>query len=369
MKEVIIFYGSKIEFEKIIPNYNVSNLTKMVMELDADSKTFTLQIENKPEKDKVKVENFVVESSEYAGVREHVILNFANFIAKMEVENMYLHNPPLSISNQMVTIFPQIKIINQPYKRISALLLQEFDRNYSTKILGQENVKRRLLQALYPLISERQLQPITVLFFGDTGLGKTETANYICDLLEEKLFRKQFSMFQNNQFATYLFGGAHCEMSFAKDLLDRESNVILLDEFDKANSTFHSAFYQLFDEGVYVDQNYYVKLERSIIICTSNYKSKDEIKKHLGNAIFSRFDAVIKFDALTNDVKRNICRCQIEEQLQNYSPEEIAKLGVKNIKDKLVEISTQCDNAREINHLIKDTFSQILLDAMLSEDL
>ena len=72
-----------------------------------------------------------------------------------------------------------------------------------------------------------------MLFYGSSGIGKTETANFISACLEEKIFRKQFSMFQNNQFSTYLFGGAHYEKSFAKDLLDRESNVILLDEFDK----------------------------------------------------------------------------------------------------------------------------------------
>ena len=46
-----------------------------------------------------------------------------------------------------------------------------------------------------------------------------------------------------------------------KDLLGRESDVILLDEFDKANPIFHSAFYQLFDDGIYEDTNYYLELK------------------------------------------------------------------------------------------------------------
>ena len=41
-------------------------------------------------------------------------------------------------------------------------------------------------------------------------------------------------MYQNNEFANYLFGGKYNEKSFAKDLIARDSNVILLDEFDKA---------------------------------------------------------------------------------------------------------------------------------------
>lgn len=77
-------------------------------------------------------------------------------------------------------------------------------------------------------------------------------------------------MYQNNESANYLFGGKYNEKSFAKDLIGRDSNVILLDEFDKAYSVFHSAFYQLFDEGIYEDQNYKVDVRHALIICTSN---------------------------------------------------------------------------------------------------
>ena len=94
-------------------------------------------------------------------------------------------------------------------------------------------------------------------------------------------------MYQNNESANYLFGGKYNEKSFAKDLIGRDSNVILLDEFDKAYSVFHSAFYQLFDEGIYEDQNYKVDVRHALIICTSNYKSKDEVREKLGNPILT----------------------------------------------------------------------------------
>ncbi len=80
-------------------------------------------------------------------------------------------------------------------------------------------------------------------------------------------------------FQIIFFGGKHNQKSFAKDLLARDSNVILLDEFDKANPVFHSAFYQLFDEGVFEDQNYKVDVRHAVIFCTSNYHSEDEIEK------------------------------------------------------------------------------------------
>ena len=86
-----------------------------------------------------------------------------------------------------------------------------------------------------------------LLFYGNSGIGKTETAQFLTEKIGGQILRKQFSMYQNNESANYLFGGKYNEKSFAKDLIGRDSNVILLDEFDKAYYVFHSSFYQLFD--------------------------------------------------------------------------------------------------------------------------
>jgi len=371
MKSVTIFYGSRSEFEKVVPDSDCRSLTEMVMEIDTDGRSFIVELPDKPtpEKKKPKVKNFVIGSNEYAGVREHVILNFANFLAKMDVENLYLQNPPLSISTQIVNLYPEITPppINQQYKTFTKDNLLELNQGYNNRIKGQESVCIKLLQALFPLASGGQTKPTVILFYGDTGLGKTETAQYIADILEENLFRKQFSMFQNNQFATYLFGGAHYEPSFAKELLDRESNVILLDEFDKANPVFHSAFYQLFDEGIYEDQNYRLKLHKSIIICTSNYKSEDDIKSHLGKAIYSRFDAVIHFSDLSSTAKRDIAAMQYDDQIQHYSKDDRDVLYNANLRGRLIDYSEQCENAREISKLIKQTFSLFLINKLINE--
>jgi len=368
MNRVVIFYGSRSAFEQIIPKRDCRNLTDLVMEIDTDNRSFVVEIPDRPveEKKKTLVENFIIESDEYSGVREHVILNFANFLAKLNVNNLYIQNPPIAISSQIEKLYTQVEIIRQEYKAISKDNLVELYNNYQNKIKGQNKALKLLLQALYPLTNPNRKKPVVILFYGDTGLGKTETAHAISDVVKERLFRKQFSMFQNNQFATYLFGGTHYEKSFAKELLDRESNVILLDEFDKANSTFHSAFYQLFDEGIYEDQNYHLELKNSIIICTSNYKTVDDIKNKLGKAIFSRFDSVIKFDDLSTDSKNQIAFMQFEEKYNAYTKSEQLIIDSFDIRDKLIEKCTQCNNAREISHLIDDTFALVLLTNLIS---
>ncbi|EPD03109.1 putative ATPase, partial [Lacticaseibacillus paracasei subsp. paracasei Lpp70] len=104
--------------------------------------------------------------------------------------------------------------------------------------------------------------------------------------------RQQLSMFQNQASFDYLFGASHSQRNFARDLSNRESNVILLDEFDKVNPALYSAFYQLFDEGIFEDKNYQIRTNNLIIICTSNFADVTQIRETLGDAMYYRFSAL-----------------------------------------------------------------------------
>lgn len=361
---------------EILPK-SYRNLTDVVMELDKESKNMILHIpelngqKSEPadkEDKKLQVDNFVINSDEYCGVREHVIINFANFIAKMDIINMYRQNPPTSISEQLHRIYDTsiLQVIQQKYNCIDEAIIKKFNKEYGEKIIGQAKVKMEILQAIYPLINGKQKKPVTILFYGDSGLGKTETAQYLSELLSGKLFRKQFSMYQNNEFATYLFGGNYYEGSFAKDLLDRDSNVILLDEFDKSNPVFHSAFYQLFDEGIYEERNYKVNLDNAIIICTSNYKDDKEIKENLGNAIYNRFDSIIRFDELSDESKEMIAKKDLEELETDY--QEVLNNMDEEIRRRLMNAVRGCSNAREIKRIIKDVLNLLAIRKMCEDE-
>lgn len=376
MNKVVVFYGSNRAFMEVLPK-SYRNLTDVVMELDKESKNMILHIpelngqKSEPvdkEDKKLQVENFVINSDEYCGVREHVIINFANFIAKMDITNMYIQNPPTSISEQLHRIYDtsMLQVIRQKYNCIDESIIRKFYKEYDKRIIGQTKAKTEILQAIYPLIAGKQKKPVTILFYGESGLGKTETAQYLSELLSGKLFRKQFSMYQNNEFATYLFGGNYYEGSFAKDLLDRDSNVILLDEFDKSNPVFHSAFYQLFDEGIYEERNYKVNLDNAIIICTSNYKDEKEIKENLGNAIYNRFDSIIRFDELSDGSKEIIAKKNLEELKTDY--QEVLDNLDEDIRLRLMNAVRGCSNAREIKRIIKDVISLLAIRKMCEDE-
>ena len=266
MKKIVMFYGSDRAFAEIIPKEH-RNLLSVAMQIDDESKKFVMEIKGlpkqdteteKPKKKKPRISNLVIYANEYNSVNEHVITNFVDFVAQINVTNMYIQNPPALLRDQVERIYGEkdiIKVDEQKYNIISEDIVKRIYLEFDNRIIGQESVKMKLLKALYPIMDNRQCKPVVILFYGDSGLGKTETVQYLTELLGGVLLRKQFSMYQNNEFSNYLFGGKHNQKSFAKDLLARDSNVILLDEFDKANPVFHSAFYQLFDEGVFEDQN------------------------------------------------------------------------------------------------------------------
>ncbi|MEG0959977.1 MAG: AAA family ATPase [Erysipelotrichaceae bacterium] len=361
MKKILLFYGSDRAFSEMIPK-RYKNLSSVAAEMDEDGKKFEMVItglpqqetqQEKPKKLKVKIANFVINADEYNSVQEHVITNFINFIAKLDITNMYIQNPPLHLLEQLNRVYGDKDIIqneHQKYSVLTADTIRKIYSEYDSRILGQEKVKELLLKSIYPVMDKKQSKPVVILFYGDSGLGKTETVQYITKILGGSLFRKQFSMYQNNEFANYLFGGKYNEKSFAKDLLARDSNVILLDEFDKANPLFHSAFYQLFDEGIYVDHNYKVDMKSTLIFCTSNYQTLDEVKEKLGFPIYNRFDAIIKFSSLPLEAKRQIAVNQLEKTAKG---DELPM----DIREKLIDVSTKLSNAREIHRLVKDTVS------------
>lgn len=379
MKKVKIYYGSKKWFDKNCPS-SYRSLTEVVNELDERNRKNVMFIANIPKNSdsdkmveditkKPSADILVADEGEYSGVQEHVIMNFANFIGEIDVNTLILQNPPKQIRNQLEILYPTekniIELEYEKYNHITLGKLKKFNRLYDEHVIGQGIVKKELLPLLYSrTISVNRNKPLVLLFCGKPGIGKTETAKYLAGIIGGKLFRQQFSMFQNNQFSNYLFGGNHHEKSFAKDLLGRESDVILLDEFDKANLIFHSAFYQLFDDGIYEDTNYYLELKDAIIICTTNYTSREEIIKNLGEAIFNRFNAIIYFEELSIDSKIQICDLAVDEICKKYKitvdPKIIERLHVK---------MKNLESVREIRNFIEKVFATIAFENSLSESL
>ena len=362
-----VFYGPKFAFEKeIVEEEDKTTLTELAIKSDSKSRQHTFVSEGdsnnaKAEEEKEKIDYLVGYSDDYSGLSENAIQSFVSFLSRFEIENIYLQNPPLYIVDQLEKLHEKLEVKSYKYKQIDFDSLSEIYQDYDKRIIGQSNVMWSLIASLYSLAKGSLHKPLVVLFYGPTGVGKTETAKLLSEILGQKLFRKQFSMFHSEDFAAYLFGGKHSQNCFARELLERESNIILLDEFDKPNPVFHSAFYQLFDEGIFEDKNYRVEMQHSVIICTSNFTSEENIREKLGDPIYSRFDTVIKFSELSFDAIRKIISNEYEKQVENLDAEEQEIIKNKEVLEKVIGKSNNLKNARQIRKVLREAISYIIV--------
>lgn len=319
--------------------------------------------------------NMVIFADDYSGIREHVFYNISAHISHLNIEDLFIHNPPIFLENSLKLEFSD-KIVTDgdKYESLSTDKFKQFQELVNQNILGQERAILSLQNRIaYSLVGNSKKKPIIILLYGDSGVGKTQTAKYLAEALGGEPFRKQMSMFQSTESQRYLFGGEHSEKSFARDLIGRETNVILLDEFDKVHTIFHNAFYQFFDEGVYVDTNYSVEIDNAIIICTSNYTDTKQIKSVLGEAIYSRFDAIIKYESLGTEIIKEIIHRQIELEYSLLSDEQKSKIT----KDEIIKffqsftdsvIKAEIRNARNAKNQVQAYIGKKLVEMLDSMD-
>lgn len=369
--KVSVYYGPLSWFEGQLEGNEHVYLLDAVNDLDESRRrvrhTVDGQESHEEEPAAPRPERLIAMSSDYASVSEHAITNFVGLVRQINPERLLLHNPPELVHAQVERAFnTKIKSYNYPVLTLDALT--NFRDDFGDHLVGQRAVRERMLAALYPLTTPRRTRPVVLMFFGPSGVGKTETAQFVSGLVGGKLLRKQFSMFHSEKFASYVFGGTHSEASFARDLLDRSSGVILIDEFDKAASVFHSAFYEFFDEGVFEDKNYRVQLGPALIICTSNYGSEDEIRNALGEALYSRFDALIPFEPLSSSEIKQVIDRLVDSRFMALSSEESALINADQIKELLHARASGSGNVRKLGKLVDEVISLLLVRAVLSDE-
>ena len=368
---ITIYFGPKVAFEKVIPNNSkkIHGLMELIRQSDKKRNIIYLNEIKEDKEKKEKIEVLVGKSEEYSMIKEEALNDFVTILEEYKIEDMYFQNPPKLIFEMLKKSYKkkEIKIEYFEFKDIDEKIILEINSKFDTKIIGQNNVKEKLLINLYSNIKKLKTKPLILMFYGPSGVGKTETAKYLSEILGEKLFRKQFSMYQNNSFFDYVFGEKHGISSLARDLLNRESNVILFDEFDKAESTFYSAFYQLFDEGILIDKNYEVKLKNSIIICTSNYRNLLDIKKKLGEAIYSRFDDFIVFKTINYNDMANIAKQMYEKNLIKLNLEEQKIIEESKIFNTIIDNIKKFYNVRQLEKIIIQLIAKELLKNKLND--
>ncbi|CAN7230077.1 AAA family ATPase [Microbacterium foliorum] len=362
--EIIIYDGPLSWFHEQTRPHEPESFYMLISAADRDTSTIRVRRSDDDEEEDpeyVHVAEVAAEATDFASLGVHAITNFVGIVRRLRPGRLHLHNPPLQVRDQLLRVAPETEIVSHDYPGFTRTALSRFDSEFSDRLVGQSAAKERLLAALYTLSDPHRTQPVVVMLYGPSGVGKTETAVFLSELAGGELLRKQFSMYQSDKFASYLFGGSHNESSLAQDLLHRETNVVLIDEFDKAHPTFYSAFYDLFDTGAFEDKNYSVQVGATLIICTSNFASEDEVRRALGDPLSSRFDFVIPYEELTPDEVTQVVGRIVDQRFARLSIEEAAVLDRTFIDERVTKLSQNPGNVRRLRKVIDELFATLLV--------
>ena len=222
------------------------------------------------------------------------------------------------IVKEVIEEYTSIKINdNYDFENIKAKLNQ--------KIVGQSKAIEQIINQLK--LFKDSLQPKVMMFIGNSGVGKSETAKELARLLSRKLIRLDMSEYRDSSSVQKIIGAAPGYVGYDKpslllgQLQTYPKSVLLLDEVDKASPDVLSLFLQVFDEG-YLEDSHKRKVyfNNTIIIMTSN---KGVVKNQLGfkkgnnfrkvNGFFSeefisRIDEIISFKNLSKQDLKKIIR-------------------------------------------------------------
>ena len=202
MEKIEIYWGADKDFEEATRNLKNTFFLSDVM--DHISKTY-VKVEGATEKEEppMKVENLLIHTDDYGGIKEWALLGFSNNVlchSKLEIKNLWLCNPPQKIYKDIIKNFDKniIKEYKTVYPEITIDSMKEMALGFNETVIGQPHVMKHILTSIYGLKNPKRTRPVTLLFLGDSGIGKTETAKYISSSLKTEMVRIQFSMQQTN---------------------------------------------------------------------------------------------------------------------------------------------------------------------------
>lgn len=157
------------------------------------------------------------------------------------------------------------------------------------------------------------------LLKGPSGVGKTETAKALANLLfdtEDALIRFDLSEFSEKHSVSKLIGApagyvGYDEGGVLTEAIRRKPYaVILFDEIEKAHRDFSDILLQILDDGRLTDnKGRTISFRNTVIIATSNSKN---LELDFKPEVLGRIDAVLEYSSLGPDIMHDLVAKQVK---------------------------------------------------------
>ena len=273
------------------------------------------------------------------------------------------------------------------------------------RILGQKHasgvVAQRVRTARANLDDPNKPKGV-FLFVGSSGVGKTETALALADILyggERKLITINMSEYQEAHSVSGLKGSPPGYVGYGEGGVLTEAvrrnpySVVLLDEAEKAHPDVLELFFQVFDKGVLDDaEGRQIDFRNTIIILTSNVGSaqlmaaclnqpaselptpdqlaallRPALMKHFKPAFLGRL-SVVPFYPIRDEVLSNIIRLKLARigarVLANHKAQfEYDEALVAAVLSRCTEVDS---GARNVDHVLNGTLLPEIADSVLA---